>query len=155
MFRNFISLIKEKDYYLLIVLLSLIFFFNSVNWAIYNIDSQHYAQVFLNAIEFNSNLNLYKDIPEQYGILNVTLNSLLLKFFGNNIINIIYFYNLIYSLTILFISIIFFKISNHKLFTITATLLILFSNPVVQIPWGNYLSFFFFINCNFILFSKF
>lgn len=143
MSRNFISLIKEKDYYLLIVLILLIFFFNSVNWAIYNIDSQHYAQVFLNALEFNSNLNLYKDIPEQYGILNVTLNSLILKFFGNNIINIIYFYNLIYSLTILFISIIFFKISNHKLFTITATLLILVSNPVVQIPWGNYLSFFF------------
>ena len=76
MSRNFISLIKEKNYYLLIVLISLIFFFNSVNWAIYNIDSQHYAQVFLNALEFNSNLNLYKDIPEQYGILNVTLNSL-------------------------------------------------------------------------------
>jgi hypothetical protein len=143
MLKNLINYLKINNFFLVIFTILSIFFVNSVYWSLYNIDSQHFALVFLNAIEFNEGLILYKDIPEQYGILNTLISSYILKIFGNNLINIIILYNLVYSLSILIISVLFFKINSNKYFCILATILIILSNPVVQLPWGNYLSFFF------------
>ena len=143
MLKKLINYLQTNNFFLIIFTILSVFFANSIYWSLYNIDSQHFALVFLNAIDFNEGLILYKDIPEQYGFLNVLIGSYVLKIFGNNLINIIVLYNIAYSLSILIISILFFKINGNKWFSILATILIILSNPIVQLPWGNYLSFVF------------
>jgi len=75
MLKNLINYLKINNFFLIIFAIISIFFVNSVYWSLYNIDSQHFALVFLNAIEFNEGLILYKYIPEQYGILNTLISS--------------------------------------------------------------------------------
>jgi len=145
---------KELIYFSVVITSFLIFFINSINYGLREVDPYHYGLIFGNAIDFLNNKQLYKYIPEQYGVLTTIINACILFVFGKKIIYLIFFYNLIYFLAIFLLFLIFYKISKSKIFSAVVFLLLILSNPVVQLIWPNYLAFLYLVLAIFFLYSN-
>lgn len=134
----------KKNYLWFFFLISIINFLYSINLYQYIYDGHHHGYMFANAVDFIKGKLPYKEIFIQYGILTTLIHVFSLKIFSNNLISINIITCLLYSISVLLISLIIAKKTNW-LYGLLSTLIIFFNHPIPWLPWSNYIAFFFLI----------
>ena len=127
---------------LLLALLPLISIFVSNYQAQYSYDGFHWGLIIFNAKKFIDGGVLYKDIFVHYGFLTTLINSVLLEISNQNILFVFFFYSLFYSLGLLLIGIIIFKINKNLYLALFSIFVFFLLHPFAIYPWHSYLIFF-------------
>ena len=133
----------KKNYFWFFFLATTTNFLYSVDLYQYIYDGHHHGYMITNAIDFMNGRLPYKEIFIQYGIVTTLVHSLSLKIISQNLISINIITCLLYSLTVLLISLIISK-KNTPIYGLLAILIIFFNHPIPWLPWSNYIAFFFF-----------
>ena len=128
------------------LIITLTFFFlisliGSILQARYTYDSFHWGLVAQSAIDLLNNKTPYKDIFIHYGFFSTLTQSIILFLFKKNIIYLIYFSAIFYSLANLILCIIAYKFLNFKSVLIISVVIFLV-HPFANHPWYNYQFFF-------------
>jgi hypothetical protein len=140
----------KKNYFWFFFLATTVNFVYSVNLYQYIYDGHHHGYMITNAIDFINGRLPYKEIYIQYGIVTTLVHALSLKTISQNLISINIITCLLYSLTVLLISLIISKKKN-PIYGLLALLIIFFNHPIPWLPWSNYIAFFFLILGFFLL----
>ena len=149
MFNSFF----KKNYLWFFFLATTVNFFNSVNLYQYIYDGHHHGYMITNAIDFINGRLPYKEIFIQYGIVTTLVHALSLKIISQNLISINIITCLLYSLTVLLISLIISR-KTSPIYGLLALLIIFFNHPIPWLPWSNYIAFFFLILGFFLLLNS-
>ena len=121
----------------------------------YIYDGYHWGFILTNAIELINGKIPYKEIFLEYGIVSVIANSITLIIFDKNVYSIIALTCLLYSITLLVISQLTYKITKSRFYSILAVVIIFVLYPWPTTPWPNFYSFFFTVMfCNFFIKKK-
>ena len=121
----------------------------------YIYDGYHWGFIFTNALELINGHKPYSEIFLEYGFLTVFINAITLKLFSNDVYSLIFLTCLVYSLSLYFIGIITYTITENKFYSIFASSILLVLYPWPTTPWANFYSFFFtIIFCFFYLKEK-
>lgn len=134
----------KKNYFWFFLLVAFINFVYSINLYQYIYDGHHHGFMFTNAIDFINGRLPYREIFIQYGIFTTLTQAFALKIFGQNLISINIITCILYSLTILLISLIIIKKTNH-IYGFLSLFIIFLNHPIPWLPWSNYYAFFFII----------
>lgn len=143
----------KKNYFWFFFLATTANLVYSVNLYQYIYDGHHHGYMFANAIDFINGRLPYKEIFIQYGIVTTLVHALSLKIISQNLISINIITCLLYSLTVLLISLIISK-KNNPIYGFLALLIIFFNHPIPWLPWSNYIAFFFLILGFFLLLNS-
>ena len=131
-------MLSEKNR--LITILS-IFFLISVTGSIfqakYTYDSFHWGLVSQSALDLLDNKTPYKDIFIHYGFVSTLTQSIILLIFKKNIIYLIYFSAIFYSLANFILCLVAYKFLNFKSVLLIAAVIFLV-HPFANHPWYNY-----------------
>jgi len=131
-------MLSEKNR--LITILS-IFFLISVTGSIfqakYTYDSFHWGLVSQSALDLLDNKTPYKDIFIHYGFFSTLTQSIILLIFKKNIIYLIYFSAIFYSLANFILCLVAYKFLNFKSVLLIAAVIFLV-HPFANHPWYNY-----------------
>jgi len=149
MFNSFF----KKNYFWFFFLVTTVNFVYSVNLYQYIYDGHHHGYMITNAIDFINGRLPYKEIYIQYGIVTTLVHALSLKIISQNLISINIITCLLYSLTVLLISLIISK-KNNPIYGLLALLIIFLNHPIPWLPWSNYIAFFFLILGFFLLLNN-
>lgn len=149
MFNSFF----KKNYLWFFFLATTVNLFNSVNLYQYIYDGHHHGYMITNAIDFINGRLPYKEIFIQYGIVTTLVHALSLKIISQNLISINIITCLLYSLTVLLISLIISR-KTSPIYGLLALLIIFFNHPIPWLPWSNYIAFFFLILGFFLLLNS-
>jgi hypothetical protein len=144
----------QKNIFILISLLTIIFFFFISLFIERNIYNNHVNLIFIQGSDFLNGKVLYKEIYVKYGVLGVLINATSLFFFGENIFSIFLIHNFFYFSSIFIILLIINKIDNNSkssmpgegawhIDKLCLILFIVIIHPSIPFaPWPNYLAFF-------------
>ena len=113
-------------------------------YSIYVYDGYHFGLIFSNALDLNNGKIPYKEIFIEYGFLTTLIHSKILNLFGNEVLYLQIYTSIIYSATIVLISIIIRKFTNEYLALLSVIILILIY-PIPLKPWAIYNSYFFYV----------
>lgn len=149
MFYSFL----KKNYFWFFFSITTINFFYSINLYQYIYDGHHHGYMITNAIDFINGRLPYKEIYIQYGIITTLVHALSLKIISQNLISINIMTCLLYSLTVLLISLIITK-KNNPIYGLLALLIIFFNHPIPWLPWSNYIAYFFLILSFFLILNS-
>jgi len=133
----------KKNYLLILLIVPIISFINSINQAIYNFDGSHWGLILFSAESLNLGKIFYKETFIHYGIFTTLLHALILKISNNNFIFLFAGSSLVYALSIFIQSYLIYKTTNLK-FAILGSFIIFFIHPYALYPWHSYYLFFFF-----------
>jgi hypothetical protein len=145
-----VYLFFKRNYLWFFFLIALIDFLYSINLYQYIYDGHHHGYMITNAIDFINDRLPYKEIFIQYGIFTTLIHVFALKIFSLNLISINIITCLLYSLTILLISLIIIKKTN-PIYGLLSLLVIFFNHPIPWLPWSNYYALFFIVLGFFLL----
>ena len=145
-----VYLFFKRNYLWFFFLIALIDFLYSINLYQYIYDGHHHGYMITNAIDFINGRLPYKEIFIQYGIFTTLIHVFALKIFSLNLISINIITCLLYSLTILLISLIIIKKTN-SIYGLLSLLIIFFNHPIPWLPWSNYYALFFIVLGFFLL----
>jgi hypothetical protein len=140
----------KKNYLWFFFLIALVNFLYAINLYQYIYDGHHHGYMLTNAIDFINGRLPYKEIFIQYGIFTTLIHVFALKIFSQNLIAINIITCLLYSLTILLISLIIIK-KTSPIYGLLSLLIIFFNHPIPWLPWSNYYALFFLILGFFLL----
>lgn len=112
----------------------------SVAQGIYNFDPHHWGLMISNAVDMSRGRIPYKDIFIQYGFMT-TLMEYLFFYIKGNIISIILFSSLIYSLGLIGVYFITFHFLSNREVALYAFLIAFLIHPIAIYPWPNYIAF--------------
>ena len=131
-------MLSEKNR--LIAVLS-IFFLISVTGSIiqakYTYDPFHWGLVSQSALDLLDNKIPYKDIFIHYGFFSTLTHSIILLIFEKNIIYLLYFSAIFYSLANFILCLVAYKFLNFKSVLLITTIIFLV-HPFANHPWYNY-----------------
>ena len=144
---------KNKIYLIILLIIPLVSFTNSIIQAMYAYDGFHWGLILFSAEGMSKGLIPYKDLFIHYGILTTKVNSIILRIFDHNFIYIFALSSFSYSASILIQSIFLLRFTNIYL-ALIGSLVIFSLHPYAIYPWHTYYLFFL-INIFLILrFSK-
>ena len=112
-------------------------------YSVYIYDGYHFGLIFSNAIDLNNGKIPYKEIFIEYGYLTTLIHSIILQIFGNEVLYLQFYTSIVYSITLILISIIVKQYTNEYLALLSIVILILIY-PIPLKPWPIYNTFFFY-----------
>ena len=135
--------IQKYKYYLVLLIIPLTSFFNSINQAIYNYDGFHWGLILFTAEGLNLGEKPFVDVFIHYGILTTKFNAIILKLFKDDFIYIFAASSLAYSFSIFIQTLFVLRLSNIY-FAVLGGLIIFFLHPYANFPSHAYYVYFLF-----------
>lgn len=133
--------IKDNYFNILVFFIVFFYFLNSILFS-KNIFDSHTFWIFDEAMQLLRGNNPYKEIAIMYGIGTPLINALGLIVFGKNLFSIILINNIFFFSAIFFIFLICLKLKFNKINILILVLILININPVLHLPWSNYLAYF-------------
>jgi len=130
-------------YFIGIIILCSVSIIGGVLNAQYTNDGYHWGFIFSHSIDLLKGKEPFVEIFLEYGFLQVLVNFLIIKIFGENVFIIQVFIILIYSLSLFLIYKIIFQLTNNDKLSFLSVLIIFLIYPWPTSPWPIYFSFFF------------
>ena len=135
--------IQKYKYYLVLLIIPLTSFFNSINQAIYNYDGFHWGLILFTAEGLNLGEKPFVDVFIHYGILTTKFNAIILKLFKDDFIYIFAASSLAYSFSIFIQTLFMLRLSNIY-FAVLGGLIVFFLHPYANFPSHAYYVYFLF-----------